>query len=133
VKKSKKLLFTGLMVLIVVICIEGLARLAYFVMYSRGYDVTDMYKFVKYSNYKLNDKFVLWWDQEIIHPYLGFVYDFKDEKKNKETYGFTTNVAPVSKREPGKLNVMLLGGSVAQSMGEVLEEAFRRVCRVPPT
>ena len=131
-KKSKKLIFTGLMVLIVVICMEGLARLAYFVMYRRGYDVTDMYNFVKYSNYKLSDKFVLWWDQEIIHPYLGFVYDFNDEKKNKETYGFNTNVAPVIKREPGKLNVVLLGGSVAQSMGEVMKEAFRRVCRVPP-
>ncbi len=120
------------MVLIVVICIEGLARLAYFVMYSRGYDVTDMYKFVKYSNYKLSDKFVLWWDQEIIHPYLGFVYDFNDEKKNKETYGFTTNVAPVIKREPGKLNVVVLGGSVAGSMGPIFREAFHRVCRVPP-
>ena len=131
-KKSKKLIFTGLMVLIVVICIEGLARLTYFVMYRRGYDVTDMYNFVKYSNYELSDEFALWWDQEIIHPYLGFVFDFNDEQKNKETYGFTTTVSPVIKREPGKLNVVLLGGSVAQSMGKVMREAFRRVCRVPP-
>ena len=58
-KKSKKLIFTTLMILIVVICIEGLARLAYFVMYKRGYDVTDMYNFVKYSNYGINDAFVL--------------------------------------------------------------------------
>jgi len=132
VKKSKKLIFTGLMVLIVVICIEGLARLAYFVTYRRGYDVTDMYNFAKYSHYKLSDEFALWWDQEIIHPYLGFVIDFKDEKKNKETYGFITSVDPVIKREPGKLNVVVLGGSVAQSMGEVMKEAFHRVCRVPP-
>ena len=131
-KKSKKLIFTGLMVLIVVICIEGLARLAYFVTYRRGYDVTDMYNFAKYSHYKLSDEFALWWDQEIIHPYLGFVIDFKDEKKNKETYGFITSVDPVIKREPGKLNVVVLGGSVAQSMGEVMKEAFHRVCRVPP-
>ena len=131
-KKSKKLIFTGLMILIVVICIEGLARLAYFVMYKRGYDVTDMYKFVKYSNHGPDDAFVMWWDQEIIHPYLGFVFDLNDEKKNKETYGFATNMSPVITREPGKLNVVLLGGSVAQSMGKVIEEAFRRVCRVPP-
>jgi hypothetical protein len=131
-KKSKKLIFTGLMVLIVVICIEGLARLTYFVMYTRGYDVTDMYNFLKYSNYGLNDEFVMWWDKEIIHPYLGFVYDFNDEKTNKESYGFATSVSPVVKREPGKLNVVLLGGSVAQSMGEVMQEAFHRVCRVPP-
>jgi hypothetical protein len=132
VKKSKKFIFTGLMVLIVVICIEGLARLSYFVMYRRGYDVTDLYEFIKSNNYGLSDEFALWWDREIIHPYLGFVYDFKDDKKNRQTYGFATTVSPVIKREPGKLNVMLLGGSVAQSMKKVMREAFRRVCRIPP-
>ncbi|MDP2045359.1 MAG: hypothetical protein Q8L00_04010 [Deltaproteobacteria bacterium] len=131
-KKSKKLIFTGLMILIVLICVEGMARLTYFVMYRRAYDVSNLYNFVKYSNYKLSDEFALWWDQEIIHPYLGFLIDFKDEKKNKETYGFTTSVNPVIKREPGKLNVLVLGGSVAQSMGEILRVAFHRVCRVAP-
>jgi hypothetical protein len=132
VKKSKKLIFTGLMVLLVVVCIEGLARLAYFVMYKRSYHAADMYKFVKYDNHGFNDAYVMWWDDEIIHPYLGFVYDFNNAKKNNETYGFVTEVSPVIKREPGKLNVMLLGGSVAQGMGKVMQEAFRRVCRVPP-
>jgi hypothetical protein len=120
------------MVLIVLICVEGMARLAYFIMYKRAYDVSNLYNFMKYSNYKLSDEFALWWDQEIIHPYLGFVIDFKDEKKNKETYGFITTVAPVIKREPGKLNVVLLGGSVAESMKQILGDAFHRVCRVPP-
>jgi hypothetical protein len=132
VKKSKKLIFTGLMILIVLICVEGMARLTYFVMYRRAYNVSNLYDFMKYSNYKLSDEFALWWDQEIIHPYLGFVIDFNDEKKNKETYGFTTTVSPVIKREPGKLNVVVLGGSVAQSMGQILRETFHRVCRVPP-
>jgi hypothetical protein len=132
VKKSKKLVFTGIMVLIVLICIEGLARLTYFVMYRRSYNVSNLYNYVKYSNYKLSDEFALWWDQEIIHPYLGFVIDFRDEKKNNQTYGFTTTVDPVTKREPGKLNVVILGGSVAQSMGQILAESFHRVCRVPP-
>lgn len=131
-KKSKKLIFTGLMVLMVVICIEGLARLTYFVMYRRAYDVSNLYNFMKHSKYKLSDEFALWWDQEIIHPYLGFVIDFKDEKKNNETYGFTTSVDPVIKREPGKLNVVVFGGSVAGSMGPIFREAFHRVCRVPP-
>jgi hypothetical protein len=101
-------------------------------MYKRSYDVSNLYNFMKYSNYKLSDEFALWWDQEIIHPYLGFVIDFKDENKNKETYGFITTVNPVIKREPGKLNVVLLGGSVAASMGQILIESFQRVCRVPP-
>jgi hypothetical protein len=132
VKKSKKLIFTALMVLMVIVAIEGLARITYFVMYRHGYDVNDLYNFVKYNNYKLSDEFALWWDREIIHPYLGFVVDFQDAQKNKETYGFTTTVPPVVKREPGRLNVVVLGGSVAQSMGKVMREAFRRVCRVPP-
>jgi hypothetical protein len=132
VKKSKKLIFTGLMVLIVVICVEGLARLSYFVIYRRSYDVADMYKFIKYNNYGANDSFYMWWDEEIIHPYVGFVYDFKNKNKNNESYGFGTAVSPVIEREPGTLNVLVLGGSVAQSMGTALTEAFQRVCRVPP-
>src|SRR5665647_2953216 len=120
------------MVLIVLICIEGLARLTYFVMYRRGYDVSNLYDYLKHSKYNTSDEFALWWDQEIIHPYLGFVIDLKDEKKNSETHGFTTTVNPVIKREPGKLNVVVLGGSVAASMGQILQEAFQRVCRVPP-
>jgi ribosomal protein S18 len=79
--QTKKFIFTGLMVLIVVICIEGLSRLSYFDTYRLGYDVTEKKNFAKYSHYKLSDEFALWWDQEIIHPYLGFVIDFKDEKK----------------------------------------------------
>jgi hypothetical protein len=132
VKKSQKLIFTALMILIVLICVEGLARLTYFFMYRRGYDVSDLHDFIKYSNYSFSDEFTLWWDEEIIHPYLGFVIDFKNETENKETQGFTTSVNPLVKREPGKLNVLVLGGSVAQSMGEILRVAFHRVCRVPP-
>jgi hypothetical protein len=132
VKNAKKFIFTGIMVLIVIIFIESMARLTYFVMYRQSYNVTDLYNFIKHSKYKLSDEFALWWDHEIIHPYLGFVCDFNDEKKNKETYGFTTTVSPVIKREPGRLNVVVLGGSVAQSLGKGLREAFHRVCRVPP-
>jgi len=111
VKKSKKLVFAGIMVLIVVFFIEGLARLTYFAMYRRGYDVSDLYDFIKHTNYSFSDEFALWWDEEIIHPYLGFVIDFKNKNKNNETYGFTTSMDPVVKREPGKLNVLVLGGS----------------------
>jgi hypothetical protein len=71
VKKSKKLIFTGLMILMVAICIEGMARLTYFVMYKHAYNVSNLYNVMKYSKYKLSDEFALWWDQEIIHPYLG--------------------------------------------------------------
>ena len=60
------------------------------------------------------------------------LYDFNDDQKNKQTYGFATAVTPLIKREPGKLNVVILGGSVAQSMGEASEAAFHRICRVPP-
>ncbi|MFA5110440.1 MAG: hypothetical protein WC443_03450 [Desulfobaccales bacterium] len=129
---SKKIVFTAIMVLAVIICIEGLARLTYFVIYKHGYDVNYMYNSIKYNNYALSDEFAWWWDKEIIHPYLGFNYDFKNEKQNNESYGFDTGVSPAIKREPGKLNVLLLGGSVTQSLGKVLEASFCRVCRAPP-
>jgi hypothetical protein len=132
VNKSKKLIFTAIMIIMVLICIEGLARLTYFTMYKHSYDVTYMYNYLKYSRYGLTDEFALWWDQEIVHPYLGFVVDFGDEKKNKESYGFASDVTPMVKREAGKLNVVILGGSVAQSMGKALETAFYQACRIPP-
>lgn len=131
-KRSKKVIFTAIMLFMVIICIEGLARLTYLIMFDHNYNVNNLYNIVKSNNYGLTDEFALWWDQEIIHPYLGFVVDYQDEKKNKETYGFSTTVTPLIKREPGKLNVVILGGSVAQSMGKALETAFHRACRVPP-
>ncbi len=130
--KSKKLIFSAIMIIMVLICIEGLARLTYFIMHKHSYDVAYMYNYLKYNHYGLTDEFALWWDQEIIHPYLGFVVDYQYEKKNKETYGFPTTVTPVIKRKLGKLNVVILGGSVAQSMGKALETAFHRACRVAP-
>lgn len=131
-KRSKKVIFTAIMLSMVIICIEGLARLTYLIMFDHNYNVNSLYNIVKSNNYGLTDEFAYWWDQEIVHPYLGFVVDHQDEKKNKETYGFSTTVTPVIKREPGKLNVVILGGSVAQSMGKALETAFDRACRVPP-
>ena len=131
-KKSKQLIFTTLMILLVIIIIEGAARLTYFIMYKQNYNIAQMYNYLKFSNYGLSDEFAVWWDQEIIHPYLGFCLDFKDDQKNRETYGFGTTATPVIKKEPGRLNVVILGGSVAQSMGKVMEAAFARVCRVPP-
>jgi hypothetical protein len=120
------------MIFMVLVFTEGMARLTYFIMYKQGYDVAKMYHYLKYSNYEFTDEFAFWWDLEIVHPYLGFVMDFDDDQKNKETYGISNTGAPVNKREPDRLNVAILGGSVAQSMGKVLAEAFTRACRVPP-
>ena len=131
-KKLKKLIFTGILIFLVIIFIEGPARLTYFIMYKQNYNIAQMYNYLKFSNYGLSDEFALWWDHEIIHPYVGFVIDFQDENRNKQTYGFATSVTPLIRREPGKLNVVILGGSVAQSMGRPLEAAFHRACRVPP-
>ncbi len=129
---SKKLIFTVIMFFLVVVCIEGLARLTFFIMYRQNYNASRTYNFLKHDNYGLSDKFAIWWDREIIHPYLGFAIDFNDEQKNRTTYGFTTDESPLIKREPGRLNVLILGGSVANSMEEVLKENLTRACRMPP-
>lgn len=111
---------------------EGLARLTFFTIYKHGYDVNQMRTSIRRNNYGISDEFVTWWDQEVIHPYLGFVVDFKDAKRNNESYGFISSKSPVIKKEPGKLNVVILGGSVANSMRMTLEAAFFQACRVPP-
>ena len=130
--KSKKLMFSTIMLFLTLLCVEGLARLTFFVMYKHRYDVNQMHTFITRNNYGISDEFVAWWDQEVIHPYLGYVVDFKDANRNNESYGFATSKPPVIKREPAKLNVVILGGSVANSMRMHLEAAFYQACRVPP-
>jgi hypothetical protein len=130
--RSKKLIFFTIMICLTLLCVEGLGRLAFFIMYKNGYSVNQMHTSVSRNNYSISDEFVPWWDQEIIHPYLGFVVDFKDAKLNNMRHGFVTMKPPVIKREPGKLNVVILGGSVAGSMRMRLEAAFEQACWASP-
>jgi hypothetical protein len=130
--RSKKLIFFIIMIFLTSLGVEGLGRLAFFIVYKHNYSLRQMHTFVSRSNYSISDEFIPWWDQEIIHPYLGFVIDLKNTKLNNERYGFITSKPPVMKREPGKLNVVILGGSVAASMRMHLEAAFEQACRVPP-
>ncbi len=112
--------------------VEGLARLTFFMIYRRGYDANQMHPAAGRSNYAISDEFVAWWDREVIHPYLGFAIDFGDAKRNNESHGFLTATPPTIKREHGKLNVVILGGSVAQSIRTHLAAAFSQACHVPP-
>jgi len=52
----------------------------------------------------------------ILHPYVGFAYD---PRKNPEVndFGFLGE-SPVVKRDPGRVNVAVLGGSVARELYE---------------
>jgi len=130
--KSKALIFFGTMILLTLLCIEGLARITFRIIYKHPYNGNRAQTFSTTNNYGISDQFVSWWDQEIIHPYLGYVVDFKDAQRNNQSYGFITSTSPVIKRQPGKLNVAILGGSVANSMHMRLESAFQQACRVPP-
>ncbi len=53
---------------------------------------------------------------QILHPYLGFAYD---PRKNPEVneFGFFGE-SPVVERDPGRVNVAILGGSVARELHE---------------
>jgi hypothetical protein len=53
---------------------------------------------------------------QILHPYVGFAYD---PRKNPEVneFGFFGE-SPVAKRDPGRVNVAILGGSVARELHE---------------
>jgi hypothetical protein len=130
--RSKRLTFFVIMMVLTLICVEGLARLTFRIIHKHAYNGNRVHSFTTTNNYGISDEFNAWWDQEVIHPYLGYVVDFKDAKRNNESYGFITSKPPVIKKEPGKLNVVILGGSVANSMRMTLEAAFFQACRVPP-
>jgi hypothetical protein len=53
---------------------------------------------------------------QILHPYVGFAYDPRKIPEVNE-FGFFGE-SPVVKRDPGRLNVAILGGSVARELYE---------------
>ncbi len=57
-------------------------------MFNHNYNVNYMYHLIKNNNYGFTAEDAMWWEKEIIHPYVGFVYDFNDAKTNLETRGF---------------------------------------------
>ena len=109
--KIRTYLFYCIMFFIVIICIELLSQVTFFIIFGKRYSAKNLRSYVVHK-YEINDRRANFVNREVIHPYIGYVFDFGDEKKNFTSQGFLTDISPVVKREPGKVNIVVLGGSV---------------------
>jgi hypothetical protein len=58
--------------------------------------------------------------EHILHPYAGFAYNPREDSE-VNAFGFYGE-SPVVKRDPGRVNVVLLGGSVARALYQTAGE-----------
>jgi hypothetical protein len=129
--KFKTCIFYGILVLIVVFSIELLSHLTFFIIFGKRYSPENLRSYVvtKYDRTEQRANFL---QKDIIHPYIGYVFDFEDEKKNFNSQGFDTDHPPVVKKEEGKLNIVVLGGSVAGGVAKSLEKTWGKTFQITP-
>ncbi|RJR40723.1 MAG: hypothetical protein C4567_10620 [Deltaproteobacteria bacterium] len=128
--KFKVYFFYGIMFLIVVFCIELLSQLTFFIIFGKKYSPMNLKNYIasKYNDTDVKAEFM---KTEIIHPYVGYVYDYKNEKDNYSTHGFFT-ATPLVKREEGTINIVVLGGSVAKELTKYIEQSWKKTFRIKP-
>ena len=129
--KIRTYLFYCIMFFIVIICIELLSQATFFIIFGKRYSAKNLRSYVVHK-YEINDRRANFVNREVIHPYIGYVFDFGDEKKNFTSQGFLTNISPVVKREPGKVNIVVLGGSVAAGLPKYIEQAWKKTFKAEP-
>lgn len=118
------------MILLTLAVIEILAQTSYYVIFKERYSLNNLLSQIKQERNKLHQADFFAW--EIIHPYLGYVWDFSDNEKNNRSQGFTTTPPLVAHQDKNSLNVALVGGSVAANLGTFLEDEFKRVSGLSP-
>ena len=113
----KKVLYYGLMLLLTLLTLEGMARLAYYTAYGSGYgggradipsDVTPPPINDLTGNFDL---------QRIRHPFYGFT---------DSAPGHALNAMPPRQRREDAVIIGLLGGSVAAGVKPLLQNALNR-------
>jgi len=129
--RLKTIVFSVIMVLMVVLSIELLSQLTFYYIFKKRYCVSNLIKSVT-QEYQVTRRHATFLQNEAIHPYLGYVVDFGDEKKNFNTKGFHTRNQPMVKKEEGKLNIVILGGSVAYGLAPLIESAWKNTFNVTP-
>lgn len=125
------LVYYIIMCLLVIGCIEVLSQLTFYIIFNNRYTTERLRKFVV-QRYDETDQRANFLKEEIIHPYVGYVWDYGDEKKNYSTQGFLTDYPPTPKKEEGKLNVVLLGGSVAGLSAPYIRESLEKTFKLSP-
>ena len=119
------------MILIVIVSIEILAQLTFYVIFMKRYSANKIINYV-IKEYEATERRGDFLKQEILHPYVGYVFDYGDEKINFRTQGFPTDNPPLAKREAGKLNIAILGGSVAKELVPYIKKAWERTFKITP-
>ena len=129
--KLKSYIYYGIMFLIVAVCIELLSQITFFIIFGKRYSPENFRRFVAHS-YDATDQRANFINTEIIHPYIGYVIDMGDEKRNFTGRGFFNPISPVVKREAGKVNIVVLGGSVANGLPKYIEHAWEKTFKATP-
>lgn len=129
--KIKIYLFYGIMLLMIVFCIELLSQLTFFIIFGKRYSAENLKNYVVHK-YDKTDQKASFLKQEIIHPYVGYVFDWGNEKRNFRSQGFYTDNSPIVKKEEGKLNIVVIGGSVATGLAKFIERAWKKTFKVAP-
>jgi len=129
--KFRIYLFYGVMFLIVVLSIELLSQVTFLIIFGKRYSPGNLRSYVVHK-YDITDQSANFLNQEVIHPYVGYVLDSGDEKKNFTGQGFLTDISPVVKKEAGKVNIVILGGSVANGLVKPIEQAWKKTFKAAP-
>jgi hypothetical protein len=114
---KRRIAFSVILVLIVLVLIEALSQLAYQIIYDHHYHPRRLKRLT-------SDAWVLGENAEglpdymrglIVHPYFGFGLDATGE--GKAAFGLAQRVPPTaSLHESNKLRILVLGGSVAMQL-----------------
>ena len=113
----KKALYYGLMLLLTLLAVEGMARLAYYLAFDQGYDGG---RAAALSNAVTPPPLTLYQQQRMPHPYYGLLYSYPYHE---------LSVMPPRPERKDKVVVALLGGSVAEQIRPYLHRALYRYFR----
>ncbi|MCA9503926.1 MAG: hypothetical protein H6748_11040 [Spirochaetaceae bacterium] len=133
-RRWQTVVFAIAMTLCTAAVIEGAARLAHRWAYGTGYSRREFddpsWRALLEAQGAAQP--TLQGHYEILHPYVGYVGEVAYE--HRQTHGFYLWPSPLVEREPGKVRIALVGGSVSFLLGPVLQEvAERRWKDIEPT
>ncbi|MDA9982417.1 hypothetical protein N9H39_06710 [Gammaproteobacteria bacterium] len=112
--QGRKITFSVILVLSVLLVVEVLAQLAYLAIYDDNYRPRKLHRLTSKSWMFGQDEIGVpnHFNNLVIHPYFGFVADSADQ--THAGLGFGQWVSPMESRQhKDKLRVLVLGGSVA--------------------
>lgn len=133
----KRILFSSVLTVLVVVAIELLAFLTYRVAMGEWFSparvraarqVVLATESIAGTGGAPSPRF----EAEAIHPYVGYTLDASDPRFSAIIGAHGFRVDPLVPRRPGELRVALFGGSVAWYTSEAIEEALTPLVTVPP-